>query len=115
MFPFHRLITQVQLTWRLLRDNRIPFWKKLIPFFGFLYVIMPIDIIPDFLVVVGQLDDLGIIIFSMQIFERAIDPMIVEEHRAALEGRAPENLVITTEDYTISSPGEKPKRKPKRG
>lgn len=109
MFPFHRLITQVQLTWRLLRDNRIPLWKKFIPFLGVLYVVMPIDIIPDFLVVVGQLDDLGIMIFAMRMFEKAIDPMIVEEHRAALEGRAPENLVITTSDYTISTPGEKRK------
>ncbi|MBC8172164.1 MAG: DUF1232 domain-containing protein [Anaerolineae bacterium] len=109
MFPFQRVVTQLRLTWRLLRDARIPLWKKLIPFMGLLYVVMPIDIIPDFLVVVGQLDDLGIMLFSMQMFEKSIDPLIVEEHRAALEGRAPENLVITTSDYTISRPDEKRK------
>ncbi|HEX2621162.1 MAG TPA: YkvA family protein [Phototrophicaceae bacterium] len=114
MFPFQRLIYQVRLTWRLLQDARVPIWKKVIPFFGFAYVILPIDFIPDFLVVVGQLDDLGVVILSMQLFERSVDPAIVEDHRAALEGRAPEEVVISPSDYKISYPERKAERNGKK-
>lgn len=100
--PFQRLIFQLRLTWRLLQDSRVPVWKKAIPFVGFLYVVLPIDIIPDFLVVIGQLDDLGVVLLSLQLFEKSVDPVLVEEHRAALEGREPEGMVITTSEYTVA-------------
>ena len=42
------------------RDRRVPLYVKAIPLFLVLYLISPIDIIPDFIPVVGFLDDLVI-------------------------------------------------------
>ncbi|MBI2918040.1 MAG: DUF1232 domain-containing protein [Chloroflexi bacterium] len=57
---------------RLLRDPRVPFVAKLvIPFVG-LYLLTPIDIIPDFIPIVGQLDDLLIAILGVTF--HVIDP-----------------------------------------
>jgi uncharacterized membrane protein YkvA (DUF1232 family) len=107
---FQSFIFQIKLTWRLLQDRRVPIWKKVIPFIGFLYVLSPIDLIPDVLVGLGQLDDAGILFLSMRIFERSVDPLLVEQHRAAIEGRIPNGgEVIDAKDYTISRPGEKRK------
>ena len=53
------IFDEMRLAWRLLRDERVPVIKYLIPILVALYVVSPIDAIPDFLFGVGQLDDLG--------------------------------------------------------
>jgi uncharacterized membrane protein YkvA (DUF1232 family) len=78
------LIDQVRLTWRLLRDPRVPFYLKAVPFIGFLYVISPIDFIPDVIIGLGQLDDIGIILAGMRMFEALTPSFIVDEHRDAI-------------------------------
>lgn len=51
--------------WPLMRDPRIPFWAKAaIPAAAAAYVISPVDLIPDFLIGAGQLDDIGVILFA---------------------------------------------------
>ena len=44
------------------------------------YLVFPIDIIPDFIPVLGQLDDLGVLIFGLDFFIRNAPPEVVEEH-----------------------------------
>jgi uncharacterized membrane protein YkvA (DUF1232 family) len=112
--PFNAILFQLRLTWRLLKDPRVPLWKKAIPFLGLLYVISPIDFIPDVIIGLGQIDDLGLMFLSMRLFERSIPVDILEQHRAILEGRAPDNMVIMSDDYTVKSNGKtKTKRKAK--
>ncbi len=49
----------------LMRDPSIPFWAKAaIPAVAAAYVISPIDLVPDFLVGVGQIDDIGVILLA---------------------------------------------------
>lgn len=55
-------------TWQLLRDRRVPKKTKLIPIIAIIYILSPIDIIPDFLVGPGLLDDVGILLLSMYAF-----------------------------------------------
>jgi uncharacterized membrane protein YkvA (DUF1232 family) len=88
-FPqfFRKIIDQVLLTWRLVRDPRVPLWSKLIPAAALIYILSPIDIIPDFLIVIGQLDDLGLLLASMRLFEAVVPEYIVAEHRAAISSR----------------------------
>lgn len=51
--------------WPLIRDPRIPFWAKAaIPAMAAVYVISPVDLIPDFLVGAGQLDDIGVMLLA---------------------------------------------------
>ncbi len=111
--PFQAILFQIRLTWRLLKDPRVPIWKKAIPFLGVLYVLSPIDLIPDMLIGLGQIDDLGLMLLSMRMFESSIPADILAQHRAVLEGRAPDNMVITTDDYSVKSNGQKAKRKAK--
>ena len=44
------------------------------------YLVFPIDIIPDFIPVIGQLDDLGVLIFGLDFFIRNAPKDVVEEH-----------------------------------
>jgi uncharacterized membrane protein YkvA (DUF1232 family) len=81
------LIDQIRLTWALLRDPRVPIWAKAIPVVGLLYVLSPLDFIPDVLIGLGQLDDLAIVIGGMRLFASVIPQDIVEEHRAEIAGK----------------------------
>jgi uncharacterized membrane protein YkvA (DUF1232 family) len=75
---------RLQLTWRLLNDDRVPVWTKIIPVIAFLYIISPLDILPDVLLGMGQIDDFVVLISGLELFERMIPVHIVEEHRQRL-------------------------------
>jgi uncharacterized membrane protein YkvA (DUF1232 family) len=77
-------VLQVRLVWSLVWDRRVNIFLKLIPLAGIAYVIFPLDFIPDFIPVLGQIDDLGIIIGSMWLFVDLIPKSIVAEHWQAL-------------------------------
>ncbi|MGZ3457285.1 MAG: YkvA family protein [Archangium sp.] len=46
---------------RYVRDPRVPLWRRLAGLFAILYFVMPVDAIPDFIPVLGWLDDLGVL------------------------------------------------------
>src|ERR1700737_3253345 len=48
------------------------------------YVVLPIDLIPDFVPVLGQLDDLAVVLLGLDLFIRSAPPDIVEEHLARI-------------------------------
>ena len=80
-------IERLRLGWRLLRDPRIPTWPKLLVPLAALYVISPIDIIPDFLLVLGQVDDvsvIGLTVAMIAMLVRWSPQAIVAEHAAEL-------------------------------
>ncbi len=80
---------QVRLTWRLFRDERVASRLKVaIPALATLYVLSPIDVIPDLLLGVGQIDDLGVIGLALVLMTRLVprfaNDEIVAEHMAAM-------------------------------
>jgi uncharacterized membrane protein YkvA (DUF1232 family) len=85
-----RIVDQFQLAWRLLADPRVPIMLKvMIPALVALYTFSPIDIIPDFLLGLGQLDDLGVLLAALALFARLAPKAVVDEHRAAMAGGSP--------------------------
>ncbi len=82
------LVTQVvhsfQLVWRLSLDSRVPLLPKLIVPLVVLYVLSPIDLIPDMIPIAGQLDDIGVLFLGMRFFIELCPPDVVMEHRRAL-------------------------------
>lgn len=57
--PLHR---RVWLTWKLYRDPRVsPKLKRAITVGALAYVLSPVDILPDVLLGIGQVDDLGVL------------------------------------------------------
>jgi uncharacterized membrane protein YkvA (DUF1232 family) len=69
-----------RLIWALARDPRVPTQQKLVLGAIAGYLVFPIDIIPDFIPVIGQLDDLGVLIFGLDFFIRNAPKEVVEEH-----------------------------------
>jgi uncharacterized membrane protein YkvA (DUF1232 family) len=79
-----RLPTYIRLVWALIRDGRVPAGQKLILAGIGAYLFFPIDLIPDFVPVLGQLDDLAVVLLGLDLFIRSAPPDIVEEHLAKI-------------------------------
>ena len=69
----------------MFRDRRIPLAVRAIPPALVLYLAMPIDIVPDFIPVLGQLDDIIVVIVGVGLLFRFTERAIIEEHVSALE------------------------------
>ena len=78
----------VRLVWKLFRDSRVPAYKKILPAIAVLicaaYLVFPFDALPDPYVILGQLDDLTVILIimvpSVWLFVRSCPKEIVKEH-----------------------------------
>ena len=79
-----RLPMYIRLIWALLRDRRVPVAQKLILAGIVGYLVLPIDLIPDFVPVLGQLDDLAVVLLGLDLFIRSAPSDIVEEHLAKI-------------------------------
>jgi uncharacterized membrane protein YkvA (DUF1232 family) len=65
---------------RLLADPRVPRRHKLILVLLVGYLAMPIDLVPDFIPVVGQLDDAIVAGLALRAVLRGSGPDLVREH-----------------------------------
>jgi uncharacterized membrane protein YkvA (DUF1232 family) len=81
---FRVLMEQARLAVRLMRDPAVPALLKGIPVFAGVYLISPIDALPDLLPVIGQVDDIGVALLALGLFLKLCPPVLVTHHRAAL-------------------------------
>jgi uncharacterized membrane protein YkvA (DUF1232 family) len=65
------------------RDPRTPWYAKALALGVAGYALSPIDLIPDFVPVLGYLDDLVIVPLGILALRRLIPPEIMAKHRAA--------------------------------
>lgn len=79
-----QIVQTLRLVWRLMQDPRVPVFPKLIVPAAIIYVLSPIDLLPDFILGLGQVDDIAIFLFSIKFFIEMSPPDVVEEHRRAL-------------------------------
>ena len=70
----------VRLYWRLLWDRRVSIWPKALLLLSLLYVVSPVDLIPDVIPVIGELDDLVIVIAACRMFMYMCPREVVQEH-----------------------------------
>jgi uncharacterized membrane protein YkvA (DUF1232 family) len=78
------LVARLRLAVRLLREPAVPLAAKLVPALGLAYLIFPLDVVPDFLPILGQLDDLGVILIALEMFVHLCPPTVVQFHQAAM-------------------------------
>ncbi len=85
--PFGALgqfVRTIRLVLRLMQDPRVPLFPKLIIPAAIIYVLSPIDLLPDLILGLGQVDDIAILILGVRFFIEMCPPDIVEEHLHAL-------------------------------
>jgi len=70
----------IRLFGGLLRDGRVPFGAKIVLALASLWLASPIDLIPDFIPIVGSLDDAIIAALALRFVLRTTDGSVVREH-----------------------------------
>lgn len=65
------------------RDPRVPWFAKAVAVLVAGYALSPIDLIPDFIPVLGYLDDIVLVPLGVLLVVRLIPEAIMAEHRAA--------------------------------
>lgn len=65
---------------RLLADSRIPRSRKLLVAVMVGYLAMPLDVVPDFIPVAGQLDDAVLVAFVLRMLLKGGGRDLIEEH-----------------------------------
>ena len=67
------------------RDPRTPFLVRMLAVLVAAYALSPIDLIPDFIPVIGYLDDLLLIPLGLALVVRLTPPEVIEAARARAE------------------------------
>lgn len=63
------------------RDPRVPWYAKALAIVVAGYALSPIDLIPDFIPVIGYLDDLVLVPLGISLVVRLIPPDVMAEYR----------------------------------
>ncbi|PKO21730.1 MAG: hypothetical protein CVU38_13185 [Chloroflexi bacterium HGW-Chloroflexi-1] len=83
------VVRSARLVWRLLKDPRVATATKLlIPGLVGAYLLWPVDLLPDVIPLVGQVDDLVLLALGAKLFIELCPPEIVRQHQADLAGGA---------------------------
>lgn len=83
------LVAQARLAVRLVRDPSVSWLVRAIPLLPLVYLVSPIDFVPDVIPFLGEIDDLGILFLAVQAFIHVCPTPIVEYHRAAIASGRP--------------------------
>lgn len=76
----------------LFTDARVPIWARFVAVALVVYLASPIDLIPDFIPVLGFFDDLLIVFVGAGLLLRAVPEHVLEEHVARYEQKRHEAL-----------------------
>lgn len=80
---------QARLVWHLLRSPEVPIYLKLVPLAAVIYALIPTDLVPDFLPVLGQLDDLTALLVGAKVFIELSPQDAVARHMQSMRNQAP--------------------------
>jgi uncharacterized membrane protein YkvA (DUF1232 family) len=86
----------LKLLWALLRDARVSRVDKLLVAAAALYIVNPIDLIPDLIPFLGEVDDLFLLLLALQrLISRAGRDVLAEHWTGAREALSDLNLAST--------------------
>src|SRR5215208_502551 len=84
---------------RLLADSRVPSRWKLACALALVYLALPFDLVPDFIPVLGQLDDALLVALVLRGLLRSAGPLLLREHWPG-----PAALLVPLERFVSAAP-----------
>jgi uncharacterized membrane protein YkvA (DUF1232 family) len=101
----HRLRREIYTLSLACRDPRVPWYVKTMAAGLVAYALSPIDLIPDFIPVLGYLDDLVVIPLGVLLMRRTIGPARRAWRPSPSAGSAPRSSWACGCCWPASSPG----------
>ena len=90
-----KLIHYLTALWLLLKDPRTPLAAKLVAGVVVAYALSPIDLIPDFIPVLGLLDDVILVPLGVALAVKLVPPPLwaeMRQHAESFQGRLPKMM-----------------------
>ncbi|MFQ5824609.1 MAG: YkvA family protein [bacterium] len=76
----------VTLYGRLFKDPRVPLYLKVLLILAIIYLVSPVDLLPDFFIpILGQIDDLFILLIALRFFLKKCPRDVLMEHVRQIE------------------------------
>lgn len=86
------VIQNARISWHLFQDPRVPLAAKVVPvLLVAVYLLFPIDLIPDPVLGLGQLDDLALILIGMKVLQTLSPADVVREYAGSAGRRRGES------------------------
>jgi uncharacterized membrane protein YkvA (DUF1232 family) len=79
---------QLKLLFGIMTDSQVPWTAKLAASLSVGYVFSPIQLIPSFIPIIGQMDDIAVIWLGMKMVRKYAGEQIVAKHLAILQARS---------------------------
>jgi uncharacterized membrane protein YkvA (DUF1232 family) len=95
------LRTEVRALYLAAKDPRVPWYAKFTAICVVAYAVSPIDLIPDFIPVLGYLDDLILVPLGIILVSRMIPSEVLTECRAKAHGRSADDRTLKWIGATI--------------
>ena len=83
-----RIRIDAHAAWLAARDPRCPWHARAVGLIITAYALSPIDLIPDFIPILGLLDDAVLIPAGIWLFVKLLPPGLFDEHRVAAAAAA---------------------------
>jgi uncharacterized membrane protein YkvA (DUF1232 family) len=77
-----RLPTYARIVWGMARDPRTPIGLKGLLLAALAYLAMPVDLVPDAIPIIGQADDLTVLLLVLDLFMQNAPAEVRAEHTA---------------------------------
>jgi uncharacterized membrane protein YkvA (DUF1232 family) len=110
-----RTVEDFILPLRLLIDMEVPFFTKFIPIaIFFIYLIIPSEIVLNFVPIIGAIDDLAIITICAYLLVRLTPPAILAKYQSAPPSSTSDSADSSPTKKIIDIPASETKRSPKK-
>jgi uncharacterized membrane protein YkvA (DUF1232 family) len=76
-----KFVNEFRIVLRALGDAGVPWFPKLICGCAVLYVVSPIQLIPNFIPILGQLDDVLVVGLAIRVLRKYAPPTVLEEYQ----------------------------------
>jgi uncharacterized membrane protein YkvA (DUF1232 family) len=74
------VLPSARLLYRLARDERVPTRTRVLALAALAYTVLPVDLIPDSIPVLGRVDDFGLVAIAIVRLVRDAGPAVVGDH-----------------------------------
>jgi len=101
---FKEFVQQVKLVYNLMLDGRVHPITKLIPIAALAYLVFPADIVIDLTPVLGQVDDVAILLLGFRFFLEFAPDEVVQEHLRRLTKQVRETWEVKNEGGAEGAP-----------
>lgn len=106
--PVRRFLQQFRVVRRALWHPQVPWYAKLVAGFVVGYVFSPIQLIPNFIPIIGQLDDVLVVSIGVRLLRRWVPPPVLDIlHALDIHSTVPSVTMVRSREIESLSRGRR--------